>query len=390
VRVTFREPDQAASFVQLINLMLNSWRTRAKTDETDRHVVIIERKEQRDEEKAAEGFIVRSITWLVVQVAVGGATVLFEFYSISYYRNKKKLEGLLSAKALSKDELNQRAKLIFHRSTWLRPPSSTQRKGRRIANRIAAIIAVAAFIAAIIINERFYPAPAILVGVSYLAFLFGVVNSYYERDWTRNAIRRVVKTMVALEGDQSGWDGMRKKQLLIANLERCAKAVERIPGYLGLRSDRHALEVIYGRAAKKAAAIRDYKLWVTCPGPFTFTDLSAELWDAVLKLANEKWYDLREADVPPRAKRHLLRQILYVSGAVLLVGALIVVPIYKDKLGGDKVVNPVTGAIAIVLVAVLTQAGLTIKSISEGADAASKLVELGEPDKKKTEEGDKS
>jgi hypothetical protein len=178
-----------------------------------------------------------------------------------------------------------------------------------------------------------------------------------------------LRALEHLEAGPSRWRDPVFRGTVNSKLEKVATDLEKVFRQLQPH-DLRTRHLLAERSSAAAAGIRDLKLWVAQPNPFTFTDLADHLIRSLEIILDGRWFDLpRGSATDDLGARRLQRIIGIVAGFVLAGGSLAIYATAQSSLAG-KVLSPILGLVGFGLLGIV---GLPGQSASELGELSRKL-----------------
>lgn len=185
-------------------------------------------------------------------------------------------------------------------------------------------------------------------------------------------VLRVLETATMLEAMPESWSRHDFARTLCRQFNRCAAAMDRFGQSLYWRERAIGSKEIAERTSRISAQFREYKLWVTIPGPFTYTDLVFRLSRAVTLFVDGKWYLLDMYDGPSVPKRkEPLKNLLWTLALVLLVGTFAFVLWQQRNLGFGAA--PALILLTLIIMNILSKFGVTAASLQDAAEISKRV-----------------
>lgn len=188
-------------------------------------------------------------------------------------------------------------------------------------------------------------------------------------------LAQLLDLLFTMERNQNHWEATYCQQLLSSRIERCARLFEQLPRSYGGFHVNGSDAIISRRAVGVATHFRQYGLWVAFPGPFTYTDLIAEVRLHYIGVASNHWYDLPSAEVEINLRTNRVERLVLWLLVVILFAGLLALAVFQAKLGLSGTLA--SSVLAIIIVLLLARLGLSISALQKAADAAKASGAIG-------------
>jgi hypothetical protein len=193
-----------------------------------------------------------------------------------------------------------------------------------------------------------------------------------------NLVRPLMRLMVDIESNVDKWDVFHFRVSVVRKLEEVARRLERIPTSSGA-SDPYVLSQLTDRAAECAASMRQLQVQVAMSTTDTWDNLSKDLSDRLLLLADGRWHELPRADLSAaqklneehrRQKRGRTRIALSLIAALLAFGAAAGVVTQLN----ESIAALLTPFLISTSVTFLGAAGIELKALTDATNIAKEAV----------------